>query len=69
MQLINARDVKNAPGPVLRIIWQLLSDPTARFHDLGPDYRTSRINTERKVRNRTAQLTATGFHVTHQLAA
>jgi transposase len=54
---------------ILRIIWQLLSDPTARFHDLGPDYHTNRTVTERKIRNHLAQLTAMGFHVTLQPAA
>ena len=54
---------------ILTIVWQLLSDPTARFHDLGPDYHTSRVVTERKVRNHIAQLTAMGFHVTLQPAA
>ena len=32
---------------ILVIIWHLLADPTARFRDLGPDYHTPRINTER----------------------
>jgi len=47
----------------------LLSDPTARFQDLGPDYHTSRVVTERKIRNHIAHLTAMGFHVTLQPAA
>jgi transposase len=54
---------------ILRIVWQLLSDPGARFHDLGSDYHTSRIVIERKIRNHIAQLTAMGFHVTVQPAA
>jgi transposase len=54
---------------ILRIIWQLLSDPTARFYDLGSGYHTNRINTERKVRNHIAQLTAMGYRVTLQPAA
>ena len=54
---------------ILVIVWQLLSDPTARFHDLGPDYHTSRVVTERKIRNHIAHLTAMGFHVTVQPAA
>ena len=54
---------------ILRIIWQLLSDPTARFFDLGPDYHVNRVATERKVRNHIAQLTAMGFHVTLEPAA
>jgi transposase len=54
---------------ILRIIWQLLSDPTARFFDLGPDYHTNRVATERKVRNHIAQLTAMGYRVTLEAAA
>lgn len=54
---------------ILRIIWQLLSDPTARFFDLGPDYHANRVASERKVRNHIAQLTAMGFHVTLEPAA
>src|SRR5271157_5522949 len=54
---------------ILVIVWQLLSDPTARFDDLGPDYHTSRVVTERKIRNYIAHLTAMGFHVTLQPAA
>jgi transposase len=54
---------------ILVIIWNLLADPTARFHDLGPDYHTTRINTERKVRSHIAQLAALGYHVTVQPAA
>jgi transposase len=54
---------------ILVVIWNLLSDPTARFHDLGSDYHTSRINTERKVRSHIAQLTAMGDRVTLEAAA
>jgi transposase len=54
---------------ILRIVWQLLTDPTARFHDLGPDYHTNRVVTERKIRNHIAHLTAMGFHVTLQPVA
>ena len=54
---------------ILVIVWQLLSNPTARFHDLGPDYHTSRVVTQRKIRNHIAHLTAMGFHVTLEPAA
>jgi len=54
---------------ILVIVWQLLSNPSARFHDLGSDYHTSRVVTERKLRNHIAQLTAMGFHVTLQPVA
>ncbi len=54
---------------ILVIVWNLLNDPTARFHDLGPDYHTSRINVERRMRNHIAQLTAMGYRVTLEPAA
>ena len=44
-------------------------DPTARFHDLGPTWHTTRVATERKVRNHLAQLTAMGYRVTLEPAA
>jgi hypothetical protein len=34
---------------ILVIVWHLLSDPTVRFHDLGPDFHTRRINTAKSV--------------------
>jgi transposase len=54
---------------ILVIVWNLLSNPAARFYDLGPDYHATRINTERKLRNHIAQLTAMGYHVTVEPAA
>jgi transposase len=54
---------------ILVIVWQLLIDPTARFHDLGSDYHTRRIDIERRMRNHIAQLTAMGFLVTVEPAA
>jgi transposase len=54
---------------ILVIVWELLSDPSARFHDLGSDYHTSRINIERRMRNHIAQLTALGYRVTVEPAA
>ena len=54
---------------ILVIVWHLLTDPTARFRDLGPDYHTSRINVERRMRNHIAQLTAMGYRVTLEPAA
>jgi transposase len=54
---------------LLVIIWNLLADPTARFHDLGPDYYTSRVVTERKLRNHITQLAALGYRVTLEPAA
>lgn len=54
---------------ILVIVWQLLSDPTARFHDLGADYHARRINVERRLRSHIAQLTAMGYRVTVEPAA
>jgi transposase len=46
-----------------------LADPTARFNDLGPDYYTTRVITERKLRSHINQLTALGYRVTLEPAA
>lgn len=54
---------------ILVIIWQLLSDPTARYHDLGADYHTRLIDTERRTRNHIRQLEALGYTVTLTAAA
>jgi transposase len=49
---------------VLVVVWHLLADPTARFHDLGSDYYSSRINKEKRTRNHIRQLETLGFTVT-----
>ena len=54
---------------ILVIVWHLLNDPTARFRDLGADYHTTRINTERRTRNYVTQLMAMGYRVTLEPAA
>jgi transposase len=54
---------------ILVIIWNLLADPTARYHDLGADYHTNRIDTGRRARNHIRQLEALGFTVTVTQAA
>ena len=41
---------------VLTIVWHLLSDPDARYHDLGPGYYESRINKQRRQRDLIRQL-------------
>jgi len=51
------------------IVWHLLADPTARFHDLGADYHTGRIDKARKTRNLMRQLEALGHKVTLEPAA
>lgn len=43
---------------ILTIAWHLLSEPTATYRDLGPDYYETRINPERRARNLAAALEA-----------
>ena len=54
---------------ILVIIWHLLSDPAARFCELGADYHATRINTQRKARGHIRQLEALGYTVTLTQAA
>jgi transposase len=54
---------------ILVIVWHLLADASARYHDLGRDYYDTRINKNRKVRNHVRQLQALGFQVTLTTAA
>ena len=54
---------------ILVIVWHLLADATARFHDLGSDYHTTRIDKDRKALNHVRQLQALGFTVTLSAAA
>jgi transposase len=54
---------------ILIIVWHLLADPEARFHDLGGDFYHARIDTERRKRNHIRQLEALGYTVTVQPAA
>ena len=54
---------------ILVIIWHLLADPDARFHDLGPDFYDTRIGPDRKKRNHVRQLEALGYKVTLEPAA
>jgi transposase len=53
---------------ILVIIWHLLADPAARFHDLGADYHDRHVNTNRKINNLVRQLEALGHTVTLQPA-
>ncbi len=46
------------------IIWHLLSDPDAHFHDLGSGFYDTRIGPDRKKRNHIRQLEALGYKVT-----
>jgi transposase len=54
---------------ILVIAWHLLSDPTARFQDLGADFYDTRSNAERAKHNHIRQLEALGYKVTLQPAA
>ena len=54
---------------ILVIIWHLLSDPEARYTDLGSDYFNNRINPERRKRAHVHQLEALGCKVTLEPAA
>jgi len=54
---------------ILTIVWHLLADPTARYHDLGADYHTRRIDTQRRTRSHIRQLEALGYKVTLAAAA
>lgn len=54
---------------ILVIIWHLLSDPEARFIDLGADFYTRRTNPDRKKRNHIRELEALGYRVTLEPAA
>jgi transposase len=54
---------------VLVIVWHLLSDPDARYADLGPDFYDARISNSRKMRNHIRQLEALGYKVTLKPAA
>ena len=54
---------------ILIIVWHLLADPEARFHDLGSGFYDSRISPERKKHNHIRQLEALGYKVTLEPAA
>ena len=49
---------------ILIIIYHLLADPAARYHDLGADYCASRISRDKKIRNHIRGLHALGLTVT-----
>ena len=54
---------------ILVIVWHLLADPDARFHDLGSGFYDTRVNADRAKRNHIRQLEALGYKVTLQPAA
>jgi hypothetical protein len=49
---------------VLVVIWHLLSDAEATFHDLGVDFYDSRINPERRAATTSSNSKALGYTVT-----
>jgi transposase len=49
---------------ILVIVWHLLSDPEAHFHDLGADFYDKRRGPEQIKRNHVRQLEALGYIVT-----
>jgi transposase len=49
---------------IMIIAWHLLNDPTARYHDLGPDWHASRVNRDKKITNYIRGLHALGVTVT-----
>jgi transposase len=72
-RLVRRRGKKRAVvavgNSVLTIIWHLLSDPGARYHDLGADYHQSRLDKGRRQRDLIRQLEhLTGQKVTLQPA-
>jgi transposase len=54
---------------ILVIVWHLLSDPDARYTDLGSDFFAQRISPERRKRAHIHQLEALGYKVTLEPAA
>ncbi len=54
---------------ILVIIWHLLSNPAARFTDLGHGYYQARPDTDRKLKNHIRQIQALGFATTITKAA
>jgi transposase len=54
---------------ILIIIWHLLGDDQARFHDLGSAYYQARINPENRKRTHVRELEALGYRVILEPAA
>ena len=64
-----ARAIVAVGRSILVIIWHLLQDPEARFHDLGADYYQQRTNPNARKRTHIRQLEALGYTVTLTPAA
>lgn len=54
---------------ILIVVWHLLSDPNARFVDLGADFYERRVDKERRTRDLVRQLIALGHEVSLSPAA
>ncbi len=54
---------------ILTIVWHLLADPDARFHDLGPGFYDSRTNPDRQKQAHVRHLEQLGYTVTLTPAA
>jgi transposase len=54
---------------ILVIVWHLLQDPDARYHDLGADHYTRHLDPSAKKRSHIRQLEALGYTVTLTPAA
>jgi transposase len=65
----NAKAQVAVARSILVIIWHLLSDPEARYTDLGYGYYAARIDKDRKLKNHIRQIEALGFAVTLTRAA
>ncbi len=48
---------------IMIIVWHLLSDPAARYRDLGPDWHARRTNRDKKIRTHILGLKALGVTV------
>ena len=48
---------------IMIIVWHLLSDPAARYRDLGPDWHARRTNRDKKIRTHIQALRALGVTV------
>ena len=49
---------------IMIIVWHLLSDPAARYRDLGPDWHASHTNRDKRIRTHLQGLQALGLTVT-----
>ena len=49
---------------IMTIVWHLLSDPAARYHELGPDWHATHVNRDNKIRSHIRGLQALGLTIT-----